>query len=550
MAIRVRKRIAFPGARRINTEMFRSIVCAIALICTASLFAAKPEKSGKAEGGKAAKHFAAQAELFRGMIPTIQLVLSDDDMKALHDDPRRYVEGKMIVGDMTFKGVALKLKGAAGSFRPIDQKPAWTVNLDKFKGAERFHGLTKFHLNNAMEDPSFLHQILCGEMARAAGVPAIRCTHAFVKLNDRDLGLYVLTESYTKDFLAQYFKDPGGDLYESALQKDINEDLGKDEGDKKDFRAIEQLIAASRESDDAARWKKFGEILDRDRFASFLAIEALLGVGDGYDFGKNNYRIYQDPTTKLLSFIPHGMDEPLSEADFPIQREPDSMVGKAFVACPEGRALYRERVATLYEKVFAKHDWAARAAEVGVKVRAAVAARDPALAKELAPRMEQVRDAVALRVKRIAAQLGDMPEPLAFDKSGAAKLTKGWGTKYEDGAKLERINGDGKPCLRIAAEGDTQASWRAGAALPAGRYRFEARMKTRGVEGDGAGLRISGKDPEGGWVRGDSDWRAVNYEFDVANDGGEVVLVAELRGRKGEAQFALDSMRLVRLARK
>ena len=75
-------------------------------------------------------------------------------------------------------------------------------------------------------------------------------------------------------------------------------------------------------------------------------------------------------------------------------------------------------------------------------------------------------------------------------------------------------------------------------------------MKTLGVEGDGAGLRISGKDPTAEWVRGDSDWRAVNYEFDVAEDGGEVVLVAELRGKKGEARFALDSLRLVRLARR
>ena len=69
-------------------------------------------------------------------------------------------------------------------------------------------------------------------MARAAGVPAIRCTHALVKLNGRDLGLYVFTEGYTKDFLAQYFKDASGDLYESGFLKDINEELGKDEGDK------------------------------------------------------------------------------------------------------------------------------------------------------------------------------------------------------------------------------------------------------------------------------------------------------------------------------
>ena len=72
--------------------MFRSAACIIALMSAASLFAAKPEKAAKAEGGKEAKHFAAQAELFRGMIPTIQILLSEEDIKALQDDARRYVE--------------------------------------------------------------------------------------------------------------------------------------------------------------------------------------------------------------------------------------------------------------------------------------------------------------------------------------------------------------------------------------------------------------------------------------------------------------------------
>ncbi len=522
----------------------------IALLSAGSLFAAQPGNPGKAKGDKAAKHRAAQTALFGGLIPTIHFEIAEEEMKALQDDPRRYVEGRMTADGKVFKGVALKLKGASGSFQPVDQKPAWTVNLDKFKGGDRFHGLTKFHLNNAKEDPSFLHQVLCGEMARAAGVPAIRCTHALVKLNERDLGLYVLTEGYTKDFLAQHFKDPDGDLYESGFIKDIDEELTKDEGDKNDFRAIEQLIAASREGNDADRWQRLGKILDCDRFASFLAIEALLGVGDGYDFGKNNYRIYHDPVTKLLSFMPHGMDEPLGDVHFEIQRGPGSMVGRAFVGCAEGRALYRERVATIYEKVFAKRDWPGRAAAVAAKVNAAVAGRDAAFAKELAARMEAVRKTVGLRVQEIGAQLANMPEPLTFDKAGAARLTKGWGARNEDGAKLEHFNGDGPACLRISAEGETQASWRAGAALAPGRYRFEARMKTVGIEGDGAGLRISGRDPEGEWVRGDSDWRAVKYEFDVSEDGGEVVLVAELRAKKGEARFALDSMRLVRLARR
>ena len=447
----------------------------------------------------------------------------------------------MTVGDKMWKGVALKLKGAEGSFKPIHEKPCFTLNLDKFKGAERFHGFKKLHLNNANEDPSFLRQQLCGEMVRAAGTPAIRCTHAFVSLNGRDLGLYVFTEGYTPDLLAPFFADPHGDLYEGGFCKDIDAELTKDAGDKKDFSAIEQLLAACRVDDPAQRWAKLRAILDVERYATFLSLEALLVIGDGYDFFRNNYRLYHDPKTKLLSFIPHGMDEPLKEADADIQRGPDSIVGRAFIGCAEGRALYRARVAELYEKLLKSRDWPAQVSASSAKVLAALAKKDAGLAKELRGKQDELRDLVARRIAFVGKALGELPEPLRFDKAGIARLTKGWTTKQEGDAKLERVE---EKSLRVVADGECQASWRLPVTLDAGRYRFEAKVKTVGVTGAGAGLRISGKDPAGEWVTGAAA-KAVSYEFDAA--GGEVVLVAELRATKGEAVFALDSLRLVRV---
>ena len=511
-------------------------IAAVLLVCALPAFAAKPPLS---EEAKTERNRAATAEFFAGAIRELHIELGDEQMKSLRDEPRRYVQGALNEEGNSIKGVAMKLKGASGSFKPIDERPCFTIHLDKFKGAARFHGMRKFHLNNANEDPSFLRQIVSGEMMRAAGVPALRATHVLLSLNARDLGLYVLTESYTEDFLAEHFSDPTGDVYESGFVKDIDEELQKDEGDKKDFRAIEQLLAACRTEDAAERWKGLRAILDVERFASFLAMEALLGVADGYDFYRNNYRIYHDPRTRRLSFIPHGLDQPLGELEFPIQKQPESIVGRAFVSCPEGRALYRERVAKLHARVFTKHDWPARTGELARKVQTALGAKK---AKPLAEPMAELRRLVAGRTQWIAQQLADMPEPLEFDKTGVARIAKGWTTKQEGGAKFERAAAS----LRIVAEGGTQASWRAPLQLAGGRYRFEARVKTVGVaEGEGVCLRISGSDPAGGWIAGDAPWKPAHYEFEVGEDGGDVVLVAELRAGRGEAWF--DAMQLVRV---
>lgn len=494
---------------------------------------------------KADKHRTAIKEFLAGPIQTLEITVSDEDLEALRKDPRRYVEGQINDGKKVHRGVAVKLKGAEGSFQPVDSKPCFTINTDKYKGGDRFHGFKKFHLNNAREDASFLRQMICGEMASVAGVPALRCTHALVKLNGRDLGLYVLAEGYTKDFLSEFFQDPEGDLYESGFCKDIDEDLTKDQGDPKDFKAIESLIAACREDNAAERWNKLTAILDPDRFANFLAFESSIGVGDGYDFFRNNYRIYHDPGTRLLSFIPHGMDQPLSDAGFPILRSPDSMVGRAFVSCPQGRALYREHAAKLYAKVWEKRDWAARIDEVAGKLKAAIG---PERSKRLADPIANLRSVVAARGPFIAQSINSTPTPLKFDAQGIARLTNGWVSKREGEARFDRTQDDrGQKYLRIVARGQAQASWRTPLQLDAGRYRFEAKVKTTGVrDGEGVCLRISGQDPQGEWIAGDSGWKLLHFEFEVPDEQNEVVLVAELRAARGEVWFAADSLQISR----
>jgi hypothetical protein len=207
--------------------------------------------------------------------------------------------------------VAVKLKGADGSFKPIDQKPCFTVNLDMFKGAERFHGMKKFHLNNANEDPSFLRQLICGEIARAGGVPAVRCTHAFVRLNDRDLGLYVFTEGFTKDFLAQFYKDPQRRSLRRGLMQGHRRGLCR--RTKADIRFPRHSNNSSQPA--AKRMRGALEKAWRDSRPGTVRLVsrdgALLGVGDGYNFFHNNYRLYHDPVSAKLSVHMHGMDQPL-----------------------------------------------------------------------------------------------------------------------------------------------------------------------------------------------------------------------------------------------
>jgi hypothetical protein len=381
-------------------------------------------------------------------------------------------------------------------------------------------------------------------------VPASRSSHAFIKFQGRDLGLYVAKEAFTKEFLAAFFKNVDGDLYDGGFVHDLDENMEKDQGDPKDKTALKELMAVCGEGDNARRWERLSRILDVDRFAAYCAMEAILCHWDGYGFNRNNYRFYFDPDTARFSFFLHGMDQTFGDTNFPLMRDFGGQVSNAYMRCPEGAKLYRAKLDSIYANVLKPIDWGARVTEVGGKVREALEKKNPQWAKDYAARITEARERVTNRIEAVGKMLGDLPKPFEFDKDGVAKLEKSWRTEGS-AAQIEERADDGRLCLYIRADGGSNASWRRTVNLEPGKYRFEARVRTKAVaaaqssSGEGAGLRISGGTRNGvNALAGDSQWQLVSFPFETP--GGEVVLVAELRANAGEAWFEKGSLQLVR----
>ncbi len=531
--------------------MKRSLGFWMAVTCCGLALAAPPRNDAPKENqpAKAAKHWHETDAFFAAPMPRLALEIKKPEMDQLRAQARSYVEASLTEGDKAFPHVAVKLKGSSGSFKPVDEKPGLTLNFDKFKGADRFHGQKKMHLNNGNEDPSFLREWLAGEIAHAAGMPAGRCTHTLLSINGKDKGLYVVREGFTKDFLAAHFGDDRGALFEGHFCKDFDTELELDSGDESARIALKELMAACEVESPAARWERLGKILDLEAYASYFAFEQAMDFSDGYDFNLNNYRLYF--VRNRFCFVLHGMDEVFKSTDVSLLRDPKSRLGQAFLSCPQGRALYRQKITELYEKVLHARDWPAAVAARADFVKAGLVAAGSRRVKEFAQNAEALKENVARRIENLGKELQEWPEPLAFDAKGVASMTKGWHVENENGDAAD-LNEDG-PALHVAAKNESTASWRCTAVLDAGRYRFEARVRGKAIEalddekGRGAGLRISGsQERRGNALVGSAEWTNLGYEFDV-NEPREVVLVAELRARKGEAWFARDSFRLVRL---
>lgn len=502
---------------------------------------------------KAHKNRAAHDALFtNGTVRLIEIEIGEPEVAALKKDSRGYVRATVKEGTQVYTNVGIHLKGV-GSFRPIDQKPSFTVKFNKFNPDQEFYGLSRIALNNSVQDPGYLNEALCAELFRAANVPAARVTHAWVRLNGRELGLYVLVEGFNKHFLRRHFQSADGNLYEAYTQ-DITDELEQDNGTVTDQADLRALVRAATEPNSAERWTRLDKLLDLDRFISMMAVEIIAVHWDGYWINRNNYRIYHDPGTGRFTLLPCGLDNMWQQPTLSWRPTMQGLLIRAVLQTPEGQRRYRERLtALLTNEAFRVEHLTNRVNELAAVVRPALAQRAPATVKDFDAQAAGLRDRIAQRMKSLADQLAALSQLLKFDAAGVARLS-GWKSQIDAGpVTLSQGTESSQPVLKIKSS-DTSgcvASWRTRAVLEPGRYRFQGRVKIMGLQppnraGVGVTLRISGNKPAP-QVNADTDWRTVTFDFELQPPADQVELVCELTTLLGEAWFDATSLQLVRL---
>ncbi len=485
--------------------------------------------------------------------PHVSIEISRANYRSLQEQPRKAVPAVVREGEAVYTNVMVHLKGAAGSFREIGDRPGLTLNFGKQEGAKRFHGLRKVHLNNSAQDPSLATHNLCSGLFNDAGIPAVRVSNAFVSLNGRMLGFYVLTEGYTRDFLKRYFEDTDGNLYDGGFLREITEDLENDAGeDRRDRSDLRALAEAARVADPAQRWEALQKVLDVERFLTFMALEVMIWDWDGYVMKHNNYRIYSDPKAGKMVFIPHGMDQMFWDSHGSIYRPPvEGLVAWSILQTPEGSRRYRERLRETFTNHFRLEVLTNRFDQIAKRNRAALAEVGRGQLNRYDHVMAETRERIVARWNGVKEQIENEPKPLDFSRP---VIVKNWRAQAEMGdVRIEEAVVDAAPTLRIAARGQSVGSWRATVELEPGRYRFRAMAKTskvaaaRDQKGEGAGLRISGTtQPRRNKLEGDNGWTKLAFDFEVAG-GREVTLVCELRASRGEVWFDANSLILEKL---
>ena len=355
----------------------------------------------------------ASDRFFAGPIRRFEITLDEADLKSLRQKERQYVRAKVTDDEKTYSGVGIHLKGAAGSFRRFDDKPALTLNFDKFAAGQRYHGIDKLHLNNSVQDATYLTEIICGGMFLAAGVPAARGTHALVELQGRKRGLYVLKEGFDKTFLKHHFKNTTGNLYDGGFVTDIDRPVRKSTsgGPAAEQPELKTVAAACREPDLAKRAEKLDKLVDVDRFLSLVALEVMTWHWDGYAMHANNYRVYHDPDSGKITIFPHGMDQMFGSEGGSLAPPSGGLIARRMFQMPEYRDRYFARLTELRRTVFVPDRLDDRVDELVTRLTTVLEPTDANLSRNVAANAKHLKGRMRRRADSIDKQLAARVTP-------------------------------------------------------------------------------------------------------------------------------------------
>lgn len=260
---------------------------------------------------------------------------ADDWMEELADFHRTDVEvpAGLVVDGKAYTSVGMRYRGNTSFMMvPEGKKRSFNVSIDYADEAQRLYGFKTLNLLNAASDPSFLREVaflhVIGRFFTSPRANLVR-----VVINGEDWGIYVNVEQYNKDFMERAFgsrkgvrfKVPpefGGTgglvwlgeeraAYERVYQLKSSLSAKREE---KAWNALIELCRVVSQTSVEERAQALPTIFDVRGALQMIAVEQVVGDGDGYISRASDYVLIQDKEG-VFHMLPHDSNETFSEGE-------------------------------------------------------------------------------------------------------------------------------------------------------------------------------------------------------------------------------------------
>jgi len=225
----------------------------------------------------------------------------------------------------TLYNIGIRIKG--NTSRSANRK-SFRLDINAFE-KQTFQGLKNLNIHGNHNDPSMSREYLSAFAMNQAEVPCLRVNFVKLYINNQYFGIRANSEFVDKTFLLGRFNNDKGNLYKCTYPADLTW-LGSDQNKykeiinnpilnerayelktnetKDDYSDLVNLINVINNSPKDSFPTRLERIFDVQMYLRTLAMEVLNGHWDNYYANKNNYYLYNNPTTGKFMYLPYDMD--------------------------------------------------------------------------------------------------------------------------------------------------------------------------------------------------------------------------------------------------
>jgi spore coat protein CotH len=269
--------------------------------------------------------------------------------------------------DVVYRGETVRFAAAKsrGLGSRNERNPGLLIDLNYYTDGQTFLELTKFVLDNLVQDHSGVKETVTMKLFARLNIPAPREALVRLYMNNQFAGVYGIVEAIDKRFLARiygiiaedtqndgylydfnyvdawYFTDLGRDFLPYRLR--FEPETKKDKSDQEKFGQIEELVRRVNESQPGRLMADVGGRLDLPAFMRYVAAQNFVAQPDGFlgYAGMNNFYFYRLEGSSSHVFIAWDEDNAFSQSDFPIMvRHDENVLMQKAMQVPELRAEY------------------------------------------------------------------------------------------------------------------------------------------------------------------------------------------------------------------
>ncbi len=262
------------------------------------------------------------------IVPKVYIQIAQDSLNQLFEDifsnhhyPATFIFENGAERD-TVENIGFRLRGNTSRGA---QKKSFKISFNTFEDGGDWKGLEKLNLNGQHNDPTVTRSKLGWDLLRAFGVPAPRCNHVELYLNNQYVGLYNNIEQIDEEFAESRFGNKDGNLYKCLWPADL--DFKGENPDAYKFanngrRTYE--LKTNEETDDYSDLANFINVLNNtadeelpceleavfnvDSYLKAMIFDIFSANWDGPIINKNNFYLYHNTATGKFEYIPFDID--------------------------------------------------------------------------------------------------------------------------------------------------------------------------------------------------------------------------------------------------